>query len=150
MTTAAQHLAGHPHVQTIKRYYRACSSGDVVAVAACCTPDVSHYMLQPGHGPVYGAESLGRFWQGLVSEMGAEWQVEHAIASDDEAVIEWSMAWNSRRDGERYIVHGAEWYRFDGELISEIRAYYRQEGPADTGLQGFPYGGRGYTIIDRS
>jgi ketosteroid isomerase-like protein len=150
MTTAADQLTSHPHIETIKRYYRACTAGDVEGVAACCSPDVAHFMLQPGHGPVHGAERLGRFWRALVQEIGAAWDVEHAIACDDEAVIEWSMAWTSRRDGQRYIVHGAEWYVFRGELIAEIRAYYRQSAPEDTGLDGFPYADRGYTVVHRT
>lgn len=150
MSTAADQLSRHPHIETIKRYYRACTAGDVDGVVACCSPDVAHYMLQPGHGPVYGAEPLGQFWRGLVGEIEAAWNVEHAIACDDEAVIEWSMAWTSRRDGQRYIVHGAEWYVFHGELIAEIRAYYRQSVPEDTGLDGFPYADRGYTVVDRT
>jgi hypothetical protein len=73
-----------------------------------------------------------------------------AIACEDEAVIEWSMQWTSREDGERYIVHGAEWYAFGDGLISEIRAYYDFGRNQDTGLVDFPYAERGYTVVERT
>lgn len=56
MSTAAQHLGAHPHVETIKRYYAACTAADVEGVVACCTPDVVHYFLAPGTESVRGAE----------------------------------------------------------------------------------------------
>ena len=63
------------------------------------------------------------------------------------------MQWTSRDDGERYIVHGAEWYAFRDGLISEIRAYYDHAWPRprneDTGLFDFPYAERGYTVVER-
>lgn len=150
MATAAEQLMRHPHIETIKRYYRACNAGDVDGVIACCTDGVAHYLLEPGQKPVHGAEHLGRYWRKVVRLIDAEYHVEHAIACDDEAVIEWSMRWTSPQDGQRYIVHGTEWYVFRDELISEIRAYYRHGAPEDTGLDGFPYAERGYSVIDRS
>jgi SnoaL-like domain len=150
MATAAEQLETHPHIQTIRRYYQACTAGDVDGVAACCTDDVVHYCLAPGTKPVQGNEHLGRYWRKIVQLVAAEWRVEHAMACDDEAVIEWSMQWTSGDDRQRYIIHGAEWYVFLGELISEIRAYYRQGVSEDTALVGFPYAERGYTTIRRS
>ena len=166
MSTAAEQLEQHPHIQAIRRYYDACTAGDAAGVAACCTPDVSHYFLGPGRtegaegslmrrlgrmrDPVRGNWDLGRVWHELVRLISAEWRVEHAIACDDEAVIEWSMKWTSRDDGERYIVHGAEWYVFRDGLISEIRAYYDLGRNEDTGLVDFPYAERGYAVIERT
>ena len=149
MSTAAEQLEQHPHIEAIRRYYDACNSGDAAGVAACCTPDVVHYFLPPSMEPVHGNEDLGRFWHQAVQLISAEWRVEHAIACDDEAVIEWSMQWNSRGDGERYIVHGAEWYAFRDGLISEIRAYHDYGRNEDTGLVDFPYAERGYTVVER-
>jgi ketosteroid isomerase-like protein len=149
MSTAAEQLEQHPHIEAIRRYYDACNSGDAAGVAACCTPDVVHYFLVPGIDPVHGNEDLGRFWHQAVQLISAEWRVEHAIACDDEAVIEWSMQWTSRDDGERYIAHGAEWYAFRDALISEIRAYYDHGRNEDTGLVDFPYAERGYTVVER-
>lgn len=149
MPTAKRQLATDPLIATIERYYVACSAGDVDGVIACCTPDVVQYMLEPSQKPVRGAEHLGRYWNKAVRVSAAEWKVEHAIAGDDEAVIEWSMSWTHAGDGNRYLVHGAEWYEFRDGLISEIRAYYRHGAPEDTGLTGFPYSTRGYTTIQR-
>ena len=99
MATAAEQLETHPHIETIRRYYQACTAGDVDGVAACCTEDVVHYFLAPGTKPVQGNEHLGRYWRKAVELIAAEWRVEHAIACDDEAVIEWSMQWTSGDDG---------------------------------------------------
>jgi ketosteroid isomerase-like protein len=147
MATAPEELNLHPHVQTIGRYYEACSAGDAAGVAACCTEDVVHYFLVPGIKPVHGNEHLGRYWRKVVGLIAAEWRVEHAMASEDEAVIEWSMQWSPPENGQRYICHGAEWYVFRDGLISEIRAYYDHGRNEDTGLIGFPYAERGYTVI---
>jgi ketosteroid isomerase-like protein len=133
----------HPHIETIRRYYDACNSGDAAGVAACCTDDVVHYFLATK--PVQGDEHLGRYWCKVVQLVAAEWRVEHAIACDDEAVIEWSMQWTSGDNGRRYVWHGAEWYVFRDGLICEIRAYYDHRNE-DTGLVGFPYAQRGYTV----
>jgi ketosteroid isomerase-like protein len=150
MSTAAEQLEQHPHIEAIRRYYSACNSGDAAGVAACCTPDVVHYFLVPGIKPVRGNEQLGTFWRDAVRLLSAEFRVEHAIACDDEAVIEWSMQWTSRDDGEGYVAHGAEWYAFRDGLISEIRAYYDHGRNEDTGLVDFPYAERGYTVIGRT
>lgn len=147
MSTAAEQLAAHPHVETIRRYYTACTAADVEGVVACCTPDVVHYFLARGTEPVRGAEHLGRYWRKLVELISAEWTVEHAIACDDEAVIEFSQGWTSPEDGKRYLWHGAEWYAFDNGLIAEIRAYFDLGRARDTGLVDFPYAERGYTRL---
>ena len=154
MSTAAEQFEQHPHIESIRRYYDACTAGDAAGVAACCTPDIVHYFLVPGMKPVRGNEHLGTYWREAVQLISAEWRVEHAIACEDEAVIEWSMQWTSRDDGERYIVHGAEWYAFRDGLISEIRAYYDHAWPRPrnehTGLVHFPYAERGYTVVERT
>jgi ketosteroid isomerase-like protein len=150
MSTTAEQLERHSHVESIRRYCDACNSRDAAGVAACCTPDVVHYFLVPGVKPVRGNERLGTFWHEVVQLMSAEWRVEHAIACEDEAVTEWSMQWTSRDDGERYVAHGAEWFAFRDHLISEIRAYYDHGRNEDTGLVDFPYADRGYTVVDRA
>src|SRR4051795_3440923 len=92
----------------------------------------------------------GRYWRKVVGVISAEWGVEHAVASDDEAAIEFSQQWTSPEDGKRYTWHGAEWYRFSDGLISEIRAYYDLGRDRDTGLVDFPYAERGYTVGERA
>jgi ketosteroid isomerase-like protein len=150
MSTAAEQLEQHPYIETVRRYYDACNSGDADGVAACCTPDVVHYFLAPGTKPVRGNEHLGRYWRKVVRLIAAEWRVEHAIACDDEAAIEWSMRWTSHEDGKRYIWHGAEWYAFRDGLICEIRAYWDPSRDRDSGLIDFPYAERGHSVVERT
>ncbi|HYZ02303.1 MAG TPA: nuclear transport factor 2 family protein [Candidatus Binatia bacterium] len=132
-------------LDVIRRYYDACNRGDAEGVARECTPDVVHYFLVPGTAPVAGAEHLGRYWRKVRSLLDCRWDVDHALEQGDEAVIEWTMAWRVPETGDRRLVHGAEWYVFEGDRIAEIRAYYDQRADADTGLVGFPYRERGYT-----
>jgi ketosteroid isomerase-like protein len=154
MSHPAEQLEQHPLIETVRRYLHACSSADADGVAACCTTDVVHYFLVPGMHPVRGNELLGSYRREAVRLISAEWRVEHAIACEDEAVIEWSMQWTSRDDGERYIVHGTEWSAFRDGLIAEIRAYYDHAWPTprneDTGLVDFPYAERGHTMLERT
>lgn len=107
-------------------------------------------MLEPKDTPLVGAEYVVRYWAKVVRLFGTHWVVEHGIATDDEAVIEWSMEWTSPEDHQRYIVHGAEWYEFRGDKICEIRGYYHHGESRDTGLTGFPYADRGYRTLART
>jgi ketosteroid isomerase-like protein len=150
MSTAAEQFEQHPHIKTIRRYYRACSAGDAEGVAACCTPDVVHYFLGSGVKPIRGSEHLGRYWRKVVRVTSSHWRVEHAIACADEAVIEFSQEWSSPEDAQRRIWHGAEWYSFRDGLIREIRAYWDLDPNSSTGLVEFPYAERGYTVVDQS
>lgn len=146
MSTSAEQLAEHPNLQLIKRYYAGCTAADAAGIIDCCTADVVQYMLPAGSAAVRGAEHLARYWQKVVSVIAAEWHVEHGVACDDEAVIEFAMPWTSRTDGHRYLVHGAEWYAFRDGKIAEIRGYYAHGEPEDTGLVEFPYAERGYYL----
>lgn len=71
------------------------------------------------------------------------WVVDHGIVDGDEAVIEWSMFWEAGT--QRVVTRGAEWFVLRGDLIAEIRSYYRQERE-DAELEGFPYASRGYSV----
>lgn len=133
-------------VDTIRRYYDACSRGDADGVAAEMCNDVVHYFLAPnvGSAPVAGAEHLGRYWRKVHGMIAPVWFVDHAITDGDETVIEWSMWWTPAGSERRVVTRGAEWFVFRDGRIAEIRSYYRQE-PNDAELDGFPYAERGYS-----
>jgi ketosteroid isomerase-like protein len=139
----------HDHLTLIARYYDACSSGDAHGVASTVTEDVVHYFLEgnAGSAPVHGAEHLARYWRKVHGLIDPIWVVDHGIAADDEAVIEWSMFWKPPGTEQRVVTRGAEWFVVRGRRIAEIRSYYRQK-PLDTELDGFPYSERGYSIHD--
>jgi len=129
---------------TITRYYDGCSTGDVDAMVSTLDADVVHWFLapNPGSAPVRGAEHLARYWRKVTRMIDARWVVDHCLAGDGEAVIEWTMYWRPR--GGRVATRGAEWFTFsDAGLITEIRSYYQQR-PETTELDGFPYAERGY------
>ena len=141
---------GDAQTATIRRYYDGCTAGDLDALRATLHPDVVHYFLAPNPGskPVAGAEHLARYWRKVTTMLDARWVVERAVTAGPETVIEWTMWWRPEGGAERVATRGAEWFAFDGELIREIRSYYRQEA-FTTELDGFNYPTRGYSMAGR-
>jgi hypothetical protein len=80
--------------------------------------------------------------------LDARWVVDHVLARDDEAVIEWTMWWRPRGGTDRVATRGAEWFVLRDGLIAEIRSYYRQREHT-TELDAFPYADRGYSLPGR-
>jgi ketosteroid isomerase-like protein len=137
-----------PALLTISRYYDGCSAGDVSLMLETLHPDVVHYFLAPnvGSAPVQGAEHLARYWRKVTARIGATWVVDHILEARDEAVIEWTMYWTPDGAAAAVATRGAEWFRFTGGLIVEIRSYYQQR-PETTELDEFPYAARGYSTL---
>jgi ketosteroid isomerase-like protein len=133
--------------ELITRYYDACSTGDVDALVETVTDDVVHYFLAPNPGskPVAGGEHLAHYWRKAQSRIGGRWTVDAIVAEGDEAVIEWTLFWDTP-GGERVATRGAEWYRFRDGRIAEIRAYYQQLDRTSE-LEGYDYDGRRYAQI---
>jgi ketosteroid isomerase-like protein len=134
-------------LETITRYYEGCSTGDVELMLTTLDTGVVHWFLapNPGSAPVRGGEHLARYWRKVQRMIDARWVVDHCLAGQGEAVIEWTMFWRS--DGAAVATRGAEWFTFSPEgLISEIRSYYQQR-PETTELHGFPYADRGYSSL---
>jgi ketosteroid isomerase-like protein len=134
-------------LETITRYYDGCSTGDVDLMVSTLDADVVHWFLapNPGSAPVRGGEHLARYWRKVAGMIEARWVVDHCLAGEAEAVIEWTMFWRPQGTEDRVATRGAEWFTFSPEgLITEIRSYYRQH-PATTELDGFPYAERGYS-----
>lgn len=134
-------------LETIIRYYDGCSTGDVELMRSTLHDDVVHYFLAPNPGStaVRGAAHLARYWRKVQAMIDACWVVDHCLAGESEAVIEWTMFWHPAGVPGRVATRGAEWFTFaaDGRII-EIRSYYRQD-PSTTELDGFPYAPRGYS-----
>jgi hypothetical protein len=143
-TDAAQRME-----QAIRRYFAACNTGDVEAVAAFFTPGAVHY-FPPGYGgPARGGRAIGELIARLVQATASRWSIDQ-VACDpgsNRAVIEWTV----RRTGVLALARGTEWYEFDPGpgLITEVRAYLASPpaaGASRLELEGFPYAERGYTI----
>lgn len=142
--TAAERLA------LVTRYYDACSNGDVDTMIECFDPGVVHYFLAPNVGSraVEGAEHLARYWRKVAARIDAVWVVDRCVVEGDEAVIEWTLFWAPDGGTARVFTRGAEWFTFSDGRIAEIRSYYQQL-PEDTGLDGYPYEARGYSVHGR-
>lgn len=132
------------HREHVLSYFRACDTGNIDDLKRHFTPDIVHYFLPAEHPPVRGADHLAAYWSKMHRVYHPKWRIDHIMADEQEAVSEWSCAYTEPRDGKRYVFRGTEWYVFRGQLISEIRAYYKWAPGEDCELNGFPYANRDY------
>jgi ketosteroid isomerase-like protein len=125
--------------ELIRRYFEACSTGSSADIAACFTPDGVVY--DTNLAPVKGAEAAGRFWVTVRRRWGgARWVVDHTVAEADDAACEWTMTGQAPGGGRPFAFRGSDHYRFEGDLIAEVRQYWTFDPDRlDTGLRGFPY-----------
>ena len=101
--------------QAIRRYYAACNTGDVEAVAAFFAPGAVHY-VPPGYGgSPRGGRAIGEVIARLVQATASRWSIDQVVCDpgSNRAVIEWTV----RRTGA--LARGAEWYEFD-QVIAGI------------------------------
>jgi ketosteroid isomerase-like protein len=145
---AGQLLTTKQKLDVIRRYYDACSTGDVDALVETVCDDVVHYFLapNPGSAPVTGALDLAHYWRKVQARIEGRWIVDRILGEGDEAVIEWTLFWRPPEGPDRVATRGAEWYRFEGGRIAEVRAYYQQL-QMSTELEAFDYAGRGYSRV---
>lgn len=139
---------GTAHFDTIVQYYDGCSRGDIAMMTGTLHPDVVHYFLEvnPGSAPIEGADVLAEYWRRIQAQIDGHWIVDHVVSDGSaEAVVEWSLYWRRDPESPRVVTRGAEWFEFDGGIIREIRSYYQQLHRR-TGLRGYPYGDRGYSV----
>ena len=110
-----------------------------------------HYYTR--RDPDRGAEAIARNAALAVRHLRAEWRLEHVVANEDEAAIEWSMAFDDPREvadpathpqPRRLLDRGAELFAFRDGLISEVRAYYGERGGD---LRGFDHARRGHAVL---
>ena len=113
------------------------------------TEDVVHYFVD--HSAVHGAQALANYWAKVGPKTRANWQLDHALVQEPEAVIEWSMRWVPGATGAPELLRGSEWYVFREGRIAEIRSYhnnYYLQGRENRELHDFDYLGRGYRVLD--
>ena len=109
------------------------------------TEDIVHYFVD--HSAVVGSSGLANYWAKVAPKTQANWQLDHAIVEEPEAVIEWSMSWVPAQTGVPEILRGSEWYIFRDGKIAEIRSYHNNYYLQDTSnkeLHDFDYKNRGY------
>jgi hypothetical protein len=65
--------------QAIRRYYAACNTGDVEAVAAFFTPGAVHY-VPPGYGgSPRGGRAIGEAIASLVQATASRWSIDQVV-----------------------------------------------------------------------
>jgi ketosteroid isomerase-like protein len=136
-------MTEHPHLAVIRRYYEGCSTADVALMRSTLADDAVHYFVE--EPPIVGAPAITEKWLEFAG-LSPIWTVDHGIASDDEAVIEWTMRYTRRPGEPQHVYRGAEWYLFRDGLIAEIRAYELVGGDHAAELDGYPYAERGYPM----
>jgi len=127
----------------VRAYYADLRTGDADAVARHFSDDAVHYYTR--REPHRGREIADYAALGATA-LNAVWTLEHVIDGGDEVAIEWSMAFDHPRTGERMLDRGAEFFLFAGDdnLIREVRAYYGERGGD---LRGFDHAGRGHSTL---
>ena len=145
MAEVTPRTSGHPYIETIKTYYRGCNTHDIELMMSTFTDDIVHYFVD--HAAVRGAAGLANYWAKVAPRTQANWQLDHALVQEPEAVIEWSMQWVPLQTGETEILRGSEWYLFRDGRIAEIRSYHNNyflQDPLNRELHDFDYARRGY------
>ena len=138
---------GHEFLETIKTYYDGCNTHDVDLMISTFTDDVVHYFVD--HSAVHGSQALANYWAKVAPKTQANWQLDHGVVQDNEAVIEWSMRWVPAQDSSPQVLRGSEWYIFRDGLIAEIRSYHNNfylQHPDNRALHDFDYVERGYRV----
>jgi ketosteroid isomerase-like protein len=126
--------------QRVRAYYEDLNSGEAGRVSRHFTEDAVHYYTR--RDPHVGAQAIAENAVLAVTHLNAVWTCEHLVESDDEVAIEWTMAFDHPRTGERLLDRGAEFLAIRDGLICEVRAYYDERGGD---LKGFDHVGRGHT-----
>ena len=126
--------------ERVRAYYEDLNSADADRVARHFTDDAVHYYTR--REPHFGARAIAENAVLAVTHLNAVWTCEHLVESDDEVAIEWTMAFDHPRTGERLLDRGAEFLALRDGLICEVRAYYNERGGD---LVGFDHAGRGHT-----
>lgn len=131
----------------VRSYYESLNTADVDAVAAHFTDDAVHYYTR--REPHVGAQAIADNAARAVTYLNARWTLEHAVESDDEVAIEWSMAFDNPRNGRRCLDRGAEFLKLRDGLICEVRAYYHGGVPDNLSgdLVGFDHAARGHSTL---
>jgi len=140
-------MSAESNLQTIFKYFEGCNSGDLDVLMSTLAPDVIHYFSARDQKPIQGAEHLARYWRKIQQTWKPIWRIDHALAKDEEVVIEWSCAYLLKGKQGRMMLRGSDWYVMRSGRIAEVRAYYENiDQTRDCELTGFPYGERGYLL----
>jgi hypothetical protein len=136
-------------LERVRAYYRDLNTGNPDKVARHFHPNANHYYTRLG--PMRGAQSIGELTEQGVKQLDASWHLENGIEQGEDVVIEWTMLWRDpRHDNVRRLDRGTEWFRVEGGLITEVRAYHHSDGANRQGdLIEFDHDERGYTTLER-
>ena len=126
----------------IQVYFEACNAGTAAAIGDCFTADAVIY--DTNHPAVRGRTAIGAFWSRIRQQWSdATWTIDAGLEDGDTAAIEWSMHGSAK--GATLVFRGSEHYRFEGDLIAELRQYWTFD-PERLGsrLVDYPYSERGW------
>jgi ketosteroid isomerase-like protein len=122
-------------------YYADLRTGDAQRIASHFTDDAVHYYTR--REPHVGAAAIAENAALAVAHLGAVWTLEHLVADDHCAAIEWSMRFRHPTKDTMMLDRGAELFAFRDDRICEVRAYY---APRGGDLVGFDHAARGHAV----
>jgi ketosteroid isomerase-like protein len=132
------------NIETVRRYYDGCNSGDIQEMMSTFAPNVTHYFLPSSLPPIHGAEALATNWKWWKDNLDSIFAHDHLLAQGDEVVSEFSCVFTPPGTDKRLISRGAEWYVMRDGKILEVRAYCIVDTEHNVELATFPYAERGY------
>jgi len=132
------------NIAVVRKYFDACTSGNIDDLKSTMAPDVNHYFLPEAHKAIHGADHLARYWSKFQRVYRPKWHHDHIVGIGDEVVAEWTCLYRPANAEGVKLFRGTEWYVMRSGLIAEVRAYYKYENEQDCELTDFPYEARGY------
>jgi ketosteroid isomerase-like protein len=127
------------------------NDGDEQVLLDCLADNLSVY--NNSFPPRHGAATHAAYWLRMHEAWRARFTIDRLVASDSDAVMEWSALLHPAGSSTEQLVRGVDWLLFEGGKIVEIHEYgdprLAPEPPPISGaLVGFPYEDRGYPTAD--
>lgn len=128
----------------VRQHFAGCNAADADLLRQCSAEDIVYYYLDPGTQPVRGAEESVAWWVKVSKALDGHWTIDNILVSGEQAALEWTYTWTSKKNGERRLTRGTDWFLVRDGRVAEVRAYFVRPRDEDSELEGFDYAGRGY------
>jgi hypothetical protein len=131
--------------EVIREYIRTCNTADAAGIAACFTPNATHYF--PWQPSWTGATNIGENWAKAVQQRGVSWTVDQLLTDVGRNAV--ALEWTALTPQPGRIMRGVDWFVFDPVTvrIQEVRPYIAAPMNPEVLRQeqlDFDYAGRGY------
>ena len=112
----------------IDRFGKAWEAGDAQALAALFT-ETATFVPDPFDAPVTGRAAIAAYWNDVpYNQSEIRFRAGETFIAGPWFATEFKCTFRRRRTGHAVDLRGAIFCETEGELISEMRLYYRQNG----------------------